>query len=607
MNLKQWITALAKGNLDPIPDQPIPQNPGEEIYLDTLRPPRSGMVWVDSNGHIIVKNPDPGEPYAVIYLDPDRHDMELLVNGKPSSGSIVVQESDHIIARPESPASKSRVAIDVDGPGMVATLTATFERGMVRQLRETPPLHFLELLTDNFLRAPVPIVVEHVRDEMDRQKIRYGRVALEVIEEFLAQRKTGAIPIAHGTPAVAAVADTYLPTARHRVEYYPGTEISHPDLVSAGTVVASRVTGSPSRVGMTVFGTPIAPPQAAPSTFRFGNGIVVTSTGQHLVAKSSGRVIWDDKGVTLIPLKAVAGALTRDHEILHEEGDLVVQGSVVQTVLIAYGNVVITGDVSHSRIIAGGSIFINGTTDYATVECGVDQPFAMELRRKIEEIGDAIGTLTQMMDQIHQEAPEAYRSQFPNLLEKLFRQKCGFVPTTVLWLSQNQWLWKNNERTLSDLASLIEHISQCFKPESWQSMQNLNELEALNNEIEQWLVLAAPSQNLLGLCENAVLHNVYRSLIRSQGTIQVADAVTSEMEAGTQIQARTLVGGFYQAQAAIIAQFIGSEDSTETSVQVYEALGKVTADILFPNTVIQIGEQRHRVNRVAKNAVVDSF
>lgn len=606
MNIKQWIKQRTKRTPEPVLETEGFEESQETVSTDTPRVPEPGVVWVDANGHISVKNPDPGEPYAVIYVDPGRHDIELFVNGKPRVGSIVVQESDHVVAKPDSPPSRSRVAIDVDGLGMIATLSATFDRGVVRQLRECPPLHYIELETDDFLRAPVPIMGEHVRDEMDRQQIRYGPVAVGVIEQFLQERQTGTIPIAHGTPALAAVADSYLPTPRHEVEYYPGTQVSHPDLVSAGTVVANRISGSPSRVGMTVFGTPIAPPYSIPPVFRIGPGIASMNMGQHLVAKSPGRVIWDDKGVYLIPATILRNG-PHDEEILHEEGDLVVPGPLAHTVLIAEGHVIIAGDVTHSRIIAGGSVFIEGTTDYATLECGVDQPFAMELRRKIAEIGEAMRTLSQMMDQIHQEAPEAYLSQFPILLEKLFRQKCSFVPATLLWLNQRRSLWDNHVGSLSGLAPLVEDILACFEPKSWQTIQDMKELAHLTIAIDEWLARESPTTNLTGLCDNATLHNVYRSLIRSSGAITVVDAVNTEMEAGTQIQARTLVGGFYQAQEAIAAQFIGSEDRTETSIQVYEETGKVTADILFPNTVIQIGEQRHQVNRVAKNAVVDSL
>lgn len=133
----------------------------------------------------------------MIYLNPERHDLALLVNGTPRYGSIVVQEGDQIVARPDSPPSKSRVTVDVDGTGMVATLTATFELGRVRQLQECSPTPTLEIATHEFLRAPVPILMQHVLDELDHKQIRYGRVASAVILEFLQQRQTGSIPIAY--------------------------------------------------------------------------------------------------------------------------------------------------------------------------------------------------------------------------------------------------------------------------------------------------------------------------------------------------------------------------------------------------------------------------
>ncbi len=606
MSIKQWFIQRAKRNLDgvPVPAE-IPTLPIVEESVP--KSPQPGAVWVEGNGHIHVKDPDPGEPYAVIYMDPGRSDIELIVNGKPRVGSIVVQASDHIVARPQSPASRSRVTVDVDGPGMVATLTATFERGVVRQLKDSAPASFLEIASYDFLRAPVPILMEHVLAEMDHKQIRYGRVSPTLIEDFLQQRQSGSIPIAYGSAAEPAVADTYLPVPRRATENYPGTEISHPDLVSAGTVVATRVTGNPSRVGMTVFATPIAPPHSAMPSLHMGPGIVPMNKGQHLVAHVPGRVIWDDKGVRLRPLKVIDHSLSRDNEILHEDGDLLVEGSLTHTVLTVEGNVIITKDVSHSRILAGGSIFVEGTTDYATLECGVADPFAIELRRKISEIGDAVETLTQMMEQVRLEAPDAYRHQFSNVLEKLFRQKCSFVPATVLWLSQRKGIDESPPRALSGVGVLIEKILQGFEPQAWQEMQDMNALENLHTAIEEWLSREAPVTPLTDASQTAFLHNTYRSLIRSHGAIVVRDAVTSDMEAGTQIQARTLVGGFYQAHQAITAQFIGSEDRTETSIQVFTASGKVTADILFPNTVVQIGQQRHRVNRVTKNAVVDSL
>lgn len=607
MSIREWITQLGKRNLKTMPEFGLPLDPEPAPFEETPQTPQPGLVWVDGNGHINVRNPDPEEPYAVIYLDPQRRDLELLVNGKPRYGSIVVQETDHIVARPDSPPSKSRVTVDVDGTGMVATLTATFELGMVRQLQECGPVHVLEIATHEFFRAPVPILMQHVLDELDHKQIRYGRVASPVIQEFLQQRQTGSIPVAYGTEAATAVPDTYIPTTRRGSEYYPGTGISHPDLVAAGTVVATRVTGNPSRVGMTVYGTPIPPLPGNLSSLHIGSGISPMNLGQHLVAKAPGRVIWGDKEVRLIPLKIFNHDLTGDNEMVYEPGDVIIGGALAHNVLIAGGNVIITGDVSHSRIMAAGSIFVEGTLDYATLECGVEQPFSLELRRKIAEIGEALGTLTQLMEQIREEAPDAYQTQFSSILEKLFRQKCSFVPATVLWLSQAPRFDDPLSRSPSPVTALIEKILQCFEPESWQALQDVSGIQNLSTHIEQWLASESTPKNLAGIFEAAVLKNVYRSLVRSQGAIDVHDAVTSDMEAGTEIQARTLVGGFYQAQQAISAQFIGSEDRVETSVQVFQASGKVSAEILFPNTVVQIGEQRHRVNRVAKNAVVDSF
>ncbi len=606
MRITGWITQLGKRNVK-TPLESGPTLEAEPTPSEETSAPQPGLVWVDANGHIHVRNPDPEEPYAVIYLDPTRNDLELLVNGKPRRGSIVVQESDQIVARPDSPPSRSRVTVDVDGTGMVATLTATFELGRVRQLQACSPTPILEIATHEFYRAPVPILMQHVLDELDHKQIRYGRVASPVILEFLQQRQTGSIPVAYGTQASAAVPDTYVPTTRRGTEYYPGTGISHPDLVSAGTVLATRVTGSPSRVGMTVYGTPIPPPPGDLSSLHIGSGISPMNLGQHLVAKATGRVIWEDHEVHLVPLKVISHDLTRDHEMVYEPGDVVIGGALAHNVLIAGGNVIITGDVSHSRVVAQGSLFVEGTLDYATLECGVGQPFAMELRRKIGEIGEALGTLTDLMEQVQAEAPEAFQTQFASILEKLFRQKCSFVPSTVLWLSQAQKFGEPLGQSRSSITALIEKILQCFEPESWQTLQDIRGLKSLAADIEHWLQSETAPKNVTGIFESAVLKNVYRSLVRSQGTIEVNDAVTSDMEAGTEIQARTLVGGFYQAQRAITAKFIGSEESTETSVQVFQASGKVTADILFPNTVVQIGEQRHRVNRVAKNAVVDSF
>ncbi|HVB10672.1 MAG TPA: FapA family protein [Bacillota bacterium] len=335
-----------------------------------------GAVWIE-DGSIRVRNPEGLGRWPTLAV-PEGWPAELLVNGTPVVGEMVVRAEDAIELSLEVPERSGRGEVRVAPDGMGAWLTV---HDGIRQRID--------------LQAMPPALRLALAGVLALQTIPHGLTAADAIEVLTAAGVTAgvdaaAIEAALATPgrAVAVAAGAKPREGRDgRAWSVVGGEITAgaaPDpsadlgragarpYVEMGQPVALVEPGQPGADGWTVAGEAVPSPPAWQPTLECGPGVLPSADGRTAIAGTSGHPEVTVDGAHLRAAvyveRQIEGDVATDVAFA---GDIWIGGDILQGVTVrADGGVEVRGRVVRARVEAGGSIRVHGGATAAVLVAG---------------------------------------------------------------------------------------------------------------------------------------------------------------------------------------------------------------------------------------------
>ncbi|WP_053958009.1 flagellar assembly protein A [Sulfobacillus thermosulfidooxidans] len=551
-----------------------------------------GMVWIDAQGLIRVKNPGPqGKTYAVLEV-PEDSPITVWVNDQAVKGLQVVTEQDAIRYTLHEQPPVHDWTIEVDESGLTADVVVHYAPGWRARLRPCSPCSHLVLHPEQIPWEPEDIPVAAIETELNQRHIVEGRLPESELIAFLQQRQSGRLPVARGIPPQ--------PGEPAPIAWTVGTGSvdDSPVRVAAGTVLGRLLPAQPGKLGRTVFGTSITPPERLPSVPEWGPGVLRTETGD-LVAQYAGRVRRTPTVLDVIP-ETVLTPSTDAPGVVVVNGDAALVGTWRHATILATGRVRSTEPVDHCVIRAQEGLDLTGPVTHTQLFVG---PGVLEdhFRGLMEQILQDVASLERTMQALQAHAPVTVRLHYGALLVQVLHDKFPTVPS-ALDVAQRLLTVVDVPVMIRDtLATLTRLTSEA----ALRQYTEFTELRACQARMDEALALWTPTS-----CANAVppseLGRLRDCIVRGAGTLEMIAAEACEIDGVDVLRVRdSIVGGFCRVLHRVQAHQLGNPRGTETVVQTLESTGIVEVDHLYPGTVIVVGSQRHFIRSVLQHVVVD--
>lgn len=309
------------------------------------------------------------------------------------------------------------------------------------------------------------------------------------------------------------------------------------------------------------------------------------SHGTYIVATRSGYVLWESHIIDVVPqyeLPEVEAASTP----LVVDGDLYVLGSIRGRSLVVSGNLIVAGDVRQAAVIVGGAIQVQGTTENSTVMIGLEQYANSQAWHHIARIIDGLYDLELTMTDLERIAHQSVTGpRFGTTLAQVIATKFTDVLESVQWLNQAlTWpglRWREAYTRL--VHELREHLSEARLRETF----SLAALLSLRTHLELLDSESLVEEIRLGRFPLATqLQHVMQSQIDSGGDVTIGMARASRISAASVIIQEAVVGGFVSGEHQIRAAQLGTEEGTETTVEITAPQGLLETEVAFPGVVL---------------------
>ncbi len=601
--IKNAVTAITR------PVQASLHHMGHLTTSFQKRTEASGRVWMDAEGVVHVQNPlNLHGLYPVIVVPPPDSGITVEVNGiVASTGDVVVQQSDQIVIQAPLQDPRSQFTIDVDEFGMRAVLTVTYQPGVKRTLLATEPQSRLVVQADATIIPTVQVAPNDVDQQLDALRIQFGRTPKSTLEAFLARHENGSIVVAEGVMPVTGSVDTYLPLPMEiRTRSYPGGTVDQPGYVAMGEIIGVLLSGEPSRPGTTVWNTVVPPSPPAPADLRIGEGIQVMDHGLHLVAARPGRIRWMAQSVSLIPEYIHSGVLTVHHSPFSYTGDLLIDGHVRGNVtIVVSGSIIVSGDVFDAELVAGADVWILGDVHHTKIFAGGTSPLGGEVSRHLQHLHDILFSLEQAYHQVRTRAPDQVLPAGP-VLQWLVRTKFPEFDSLV------QWMQRARTRPPycynPDLRALVEEAVPILDGNQFAQTTHIEALEVIRERIQHYTESTHTGESAEAHEPQGVhLRRLIRSRVVGRGPVILQEAQSCDITSEEWVEIRDrVVGGHVRAQQHVWAKVIGSEEGTDTRIDVINDDGWIQSKVIYPNAVVRVGHLTQQITTEMTDMIIDS-
>lgn len=379
----------------PAEPPPVHEQRGQEPEAEA-----DGRVAVEA-GRVVVFPPSGRGRLPLLRVGPH---VRLLINGQEVRRMSVVTATDRIEAQPVHDEPACHVRVEVSANAMQAILHVERVPGARYALLDQPPATELTLAAVAVATLPAPAPSpESIRSALAESGVTYG-IDQEALERGLAVESHASLVVARGeapVPPVDARIELNFPIQPHLEIPAPEEAVRFDPLalhqvstVQPGQLLAIRHPPRPGRPGRTVTGQPIevAAPKEAP--LRAGPGAFVDPEGNRVYAQRGGRPVFLHGVVAVLPVHVVHGDVSPRTGHVDFDGDVVVRGSVTETLRIrSAAGVFVGGVVSGAEIRAEGDVVVGQGIVRATVVAGSSALEAVELLNEVRSVCRCVRSL----------------------------------------------------------------------------------------------------------------------------------------------------------------------------------------------------------------------
>ncbi|GAX92008.1 FapA family protein [Effusibacillus lacus] len=578
-------------------------NERERTVSDHERTDIDGYAWVE-DGRIYCKNGLHHYPLITVC-----EGVQVFVNGREVSGTVVVREEDHIVVESQSDLVETKISLSVAEDNMKATVKISPGYLIQRNLVNQPPSTELVLKTVERKSSPRNNVrPETIMDLLNKKGITFG-IDFSSIDQACKVLEETEFVVARGKEPVAGNDGTleFLYQKRRMLDEWD--QDFDPDWkecfslpkVQAGEVIGYIVPATKGKEGRNVFGDILPTTDGTEITVIAEEEVSLLETERKIVAKTEGRVKItkysnNTFGLSILPQYIYTGNLDREErESIIFAGDVVICGDVgAGTKIQAGGNVLIKGSVSKADIQAAGDIKICGPVVEAKISNEIDVRFAKSVVQGIASIEELLERIITALRQL--EANKSFSDKdlanqgLKPLLELLVKIKFQELPLRIQELNgivkQDVSLLKNH------LVPLVKTLHDAFvKLEStFSNVIEITECKTKLGSLKKLLILNCHKK------ANIRATSFTRSRVSAQGNIYVDKfSYASNLDAkGKVIINGRIRNGNVQATDAVVAHEAGSLTNNNVFIKVLNEKGQIKMNQVWAATSIQIGDTEYK-------------
>lgn len=612
--VKVTVKAEAKTEFeltDLLIDLDIKDEAHKEKYIPKVTDKNAGIAQV-KDGQVIITDPKEAGKYATIRPG---QKVKLRLNGKELEGESPITQEDTLEIEYINEEAVSSLELTVSEDKLQAYLRWVYGPGVRYKLKDQPETNCLVLLTEASEIIELPAITEEKMAEfLQDNGIIKGVINEELQTVLLNPNSKESYLVAKGQAPVDGV-DAYIrfpfeeKTAADAEEGLFGrlTLVS----ISPGEVLAIKVPKQDGQDGWAVTGEGLKAKMPIDIEIGVKGGCDVIEDGNKAVALIAGRPgkeMMKNRAVVFVDPILEMKEIDQKTGNIKFAGDIQVRGSIRDGLVVeADGNIEVFGDVTRATLKAGASVIIHKMALSSTIIAGGRAalyssvlPSLTEVRNYLEKVltvagqlqnapgfrtsdlqakGD--GPLIQLLcDSKFSELPklvtDIYKTVFncsisvheeiSNLIQGLYKHLCGLGPSAIPKLEFLRVLHQLTAAGI-ELANSFVRREDCIKVRYIQNCAMMSSGDVL---IEG--------------------QGCYISNITAGGEVIVTG--NPGIARGVKIV----------SNGDVIVKELGSDFDTQTSVRI-KGNGKVSADLIHPNVVIQIGNEKCRVDNLYQKFV----
>lgn len=562
---------------------------------------RDGNIEVVS-GRAMVSNPMGDGRYASI--NPCDPNIDVYVNGDKIKDITIVTEKDCIeLTTRADEEGVTGIRVEILDDGMKAVLTIDKSPGRQYYVKDAPKTSLLHV-SSGYREVPAPdVTLAQCLNELKKAGVDLKLVDGKAVNMLVGQRYGGSVIAAEGRPPVDGHDSV--------IEYlFQEDKFRNPDFdtdkkvdlldhtimptVKVGEVLAKKVSfAMPGRDGQTLTGKTIKARQGEDTPFKAGEGAMLLDNGTRVVAVSSGRPMFKNGVVVVVPLLVIPRNVDPGTGNIYFDGDIRIKGSVMDNMkVVAEGDITVLGNVLQASLFAGGNISIVGNVISSRVYAGGGVANSLCILPKIKEIYSIIrADFYDTNSEICLSGYKKMRRSFPDT----FGERIKKLETLTKDIKAMLNLIPDQEA--EQVVGMLEGLDRVYRKGGIDV--SAKQIGRLNEELQGYLQsmrdLGRGEADLrFGYAQNSLVQAYGDVLITGRGTYQTN--MIAKGSIGFVKSSSVVRGGMLIAGKRIDMGVVGTSSGIRTYCKVLEQNGKINAARFFANTVIDINNKKQVIS-----------
>lgn len=537
-------------------------------------------------------------------INPCDPNVDVFVNGEKITGVSVVTEKDSIEFRTGADEQgAAEIIVDISEDRMEAVLTIKKTPGKQYYIKDVPETVLLNVSSGCREVPAADVTLAQCLQELKKAGVDLSFVDGKTVNTLVGQRYGGSAVVARGRYPVngwdSAVEFMFKTRECRNPDFYTDKKVDLLDhtitpTVKVGELLAKKVSFAvPGRDGRTVTGETVAARQGRDIPLKAGKGAVLLDNDTKVVAVSSGRPVFKNGAVEVVPMMVIPRNVDPDTGNIYFDGDVWVKGNVMDNMkVVAEGNITILGNVLQANLSAGGNVSIVGNIISSRVCAGSGVANSLCILPKIQQIHSIIkADFYDANSEIWLNGYKNMRKRFPGLFEERSRKLEALVKDIKAALG----LLPEQEAEL--VEGILESLDRVYG--MVEIGVGKKQIGRLNEEIQKYLKAIGDSNQRdarlrFGYAQNSSVQANGDVIITGRGTYQTNVIAKHSI---TFLNASSVVrGGMLIAGKRIDMGIVGSTAGIKTYCKVLGENGKINAARFFGNTILCINNKKQVIS-----------
>jgi len=540
-----------------------------------------------------------------LVIDPGNNSL-LIVNGDQETGKVTIYPTDKVVLTLRDELVPPQFSINLIEQEMIALLTFTPGKRIVRTLSDTAFKTHLRIEVNEEIEYYNDIQPQQIVDELKAMGVQQG-LLFPAIKKVTDVNKSYELIVAKGKMPIEGIDgdlevhieyEEFDPDGLEKVNFHEMNAITN---VKEDQVIATHIAPLQGTEGRSLLGKVIRVKPVRDINLRLGKNVKMID--RNLVATISGKpsLDWRDKLVRVEVNHEFhhPGEVNIESGNIRFEGDIRIGGDVLPSMFVgATGSITLGGSVNKATIHAVKSARIRGNVLSSTISVGKQEVVISVLVGVLKDVVTILNQIKRAVEQVFlirgDEADDLSPSEFKRLIYLLLEKKGLHFESLNKDFIQS--VKKHSEQLTSEWTNVADKLYSIFINPLNEELEGMTGFELLIEEanvlVDLYGIEVSPQTQL-------VLPYAINSVLYSNGDIEV----TSKGVYHTSITAENNVtirgvcrGGEIIAGNDIMLQETGSKNPVKTIVKT-GMTGRIKIGKAYVGTEIQVGTRKYSFSR----------